>query len=61
MENIKVPLDDIIIVQILTNENINITFDVLDNKEIFKKWFIKKYKKRIIKRVKIRKKLLQKN
>lgn len=59
MENIVVPFDRITLKRILIREGADFSLNYEENKNYFKEFFIKKYKKRILKRTKIRKKLLQ--
>ena len=59
MENIEVPFDKIKLKRILIREGADFSLSYEENKEYFKEFFIKKYKKRILKRTRIRKKLLQ--
>ena len=59
MENIEIPFDRIKLKRILIQEGADFSLRHEDNKILFKKFFIKKYKKRILKRTRIRKKLLQ--
>ena len=59
MENIVVPFDKIKLKRILIREGADFTLNHEENKYYFREFFIKKYKKRILKRTKIRKKLLQ--
>tara|TARA_R100000750_G_scaffold2693_1_gene2372 strand:+ start:278 stop:460 length:183 start_codon:yes stop_codon:yes gene_type:complete len=59
MENIIIPFDKIKLKRILIREGADFALNHKENKEYFKEFFIKKYKKRILKRTRIRKKLLQ--
>ena len=59
MENIVVPFDKTKLKRILIREGADFSLNYEENKYYFREFFIKKYKKRILKRTKIRKKLLQ--
>ncbi len=59
MEKIEVNINKIKLKRILIREDADFSLNHKKNKEHFKKFFIKKYKKRILKRTRIRKKLLQ--
>ena len=60
MDNIEVPFDRITLKRLLIREGTNFSLNHAQNKEFFKLFFIKKYKKRIIKRTKIRKRIKKK-
>jgi len=58
MDNIIVDIEANELKRILIKEGVDFTLNYKENKEIFKEWFIQKYKKRIIARCRIRKKLI---
>ena len=58
MDNIEVYFDKSKLKRILIREGADFNLNHEDNKQYFKEFFIKKYKKRILKRTRIRKKLL---